>query len=73
MPTLHTHYASRFISAIIAALHLPDRMKLDKLVGSYILDVDQVGKGKEADKDDSSSSDDEYVSDEEEEEDLTEP
>ena len=62
------------IRAIIAALHLPERMKLDKLVGSYILDVDQVGKGKEAEKDDSSSSEDEYVSEEEEEEeDLTEP
>ena len=62
-----------YYSAIIAALHLPERMKLDKLVGSYILDVDQVGKGKETDQEDLSSSEDEYVSDEEEEEDITEP
>ncbi|KAL9189729.1 hypothetical protein ACHAXT_009404 [Thalassiosira profunda] len=62
----------RELRAIIAALHLPERMKLDKLVGSYILDVDQVGKGKEADEG-YSSSEDEYISDEEEEEDLTEP
>ena len=57
-------------------LQLPERMKLDKLIGSHILDVNQVGKVNEVNRleTSSSSSGDEDVSEKESiDDDLTDP
>jgi hypothetical protein len=56
----------RQLRSIVTAMHLPERMKLDKFVGTYILDVSKAVKLCELDLDDSSSCSEEYVSDSEE-------
>ncbi|KAL7544521.1 hypothetical protein ACHAWF_007899, partial [Thalassiosira exigua] len=55
----------RQLRSIINALHLPEQTKLNELIGSYILDINQMGKTKEAKRRESSSEDEEYVSEEE--------
>jgi len=39
----------RQLRSIITALHLPERMKLDKLMGIYILDINKAGKASTSD------------------------
>mmetsp|Transcript_17058 Transcript_17058/g.30939 ORF Transcript_17058/g.30939 Transcript_17058/m.30939 type:complete len:1118 (+) Transcript_17058:283-3636(+) len=66
----------RQLRSIITVLQLPERMKLDKLIGSHILDVNQVGKVNEVNRleTSSSSSSDEDVSEKESiDDDLTDP
>ena len=59
--------------SVITALQLPERMKLDRMKGTYILDVNKVGVAGEADRKESSSSSEEYDYDDSQDDNLTEP
>jgi len=65
----------RQLRSIMVALQLPDRMKLNRLISSYIIDVSQVGKMNEANGLDllSSSSGDESISENDCSDGLTDP
>lgn len=63
----------RQLRSIITALHLPERMKLDKLMGTFILDINKAGKASELDLLDPSSSDEDSSERETSNDDLSEP
>ena len=59
----------RQLRSIITTLHLPERGNIGKLMGTYLLDVNQVGKGKDNSFASMSSSSEELSDDD----DLTDP
>ena len=62
------------LRSVITAIHLPERMILDRMKGSYILDVNKVSVTGEGDRRESlSSGSEEYDYDDSQDENLTEP